>query len=1026
MNNIFVYEMPAILLLEDEVSDPEVIVEEITNIQTKSNEYSEVFGVTYNSNLDDEIVRGYKVTAVFDKAKIENFAGYGSITSINFYVNNSNGTLIEEKSIDFTSNEEYTMYFFLGDGTDYDTTDNDLRRGNTYTFSFDINIDDDSDPTTSELTFPSSRPISDKMTSVKQEPSFKLYIDNSSDNSITYKYKVYDYDNALYMEEEKYYLYYSYGDLEEPLKVEYVKDDSLDTFTMTGMNNASIYDISYYRAVSKDELPSKIKIGNYYFDGYYNGSDYNMGYKLEYGNFDNRLKVAIDDNEFLNRVSAYLLTLEADGEKYQTVVTDLVVCDPNQVVEEGENTDKCIIIDYKDIVSFKGKNIRVILDAFYDSGYIGFSQVSKIGNYFEGLNLVDKDNSSKIGYIYQTTGTNSPGQYFYVNSNGYSTLSSTPKGILGFELINTNNFKEIWKLNTSNMIDVNSNKFVSYGSISYNNSSVISTVGSVNIINEKISVNPKVLDKVSLQSDDDSFKFTSITPKVSTKVKALINGATMNIDLSVDTTSLETDFVKTDGKFKFYIDLYQKTSCTEEDENCTEELFLVKTIETDYDSLSEVTFTGLDPASKYYYKISADMNKNGKKVRTPLFDFNRNGYVEFQSEFNTLNKDNIFNRVTYGYTSSITDERYDDRKLTITSFLKNNVNFNLKYQLYDNLGELEFEGIILNEDIVVSDGSITAKLIQDITGNNFVFGTNYHNLVITAITTDLNKELELYNDMLIYDSINGKNFNELYDPTFTLSQNAFINKSGTDYNYGITYTITVTDIDKVITNGIYNIELQNSSYNNACNGNPDDCKAVVDVKNGTCTFNNGSTSGCTVKSRSQDGHSLVIDITFDNLIPDTNYVIYAYANTYRNNLSLTEKDGLVYVRKSQYTKSPLGFSLGAVTPTAVSKSNLVITFAGAANLTDSLKGIDYDITVQGGGKVTSGSLGKTDTTNNKLVFGLDADRYPTLSIPIPSGSQLGLNNYIIITYYYQDSNGNLVKLKIGEDTSYQYTVKNES
>ena len=93
-------------------------------------------------------------------------------------------------------------------------------------------------------------------------------------------------------------------------------------------------------------------------------------------------------------------------------------------------------------------------------------------------------------------------------------------------------------------------------------------------------------------------------------------------------------------------------------------------------------------------------------------------------------------------------------------------------------------------------------------------------------------------------------------------------------------------------------------------------------------------------------------------------------------------------------------------------------------MTDSLKGIDYSITVQGGEKVASGSLGKTDTTSGKLDFHEDKDGYPY--IKITTDKQLGLNNYIIITYYYEDSNGNLVKLKIGEDTSYQYTVKNES
>lgn len=1019
LNNIYVYETPSILLLEDEVTPPEIVVEEITNIQTKKTSSGDKgpyadYGIEYVSELDDEIVRGYKVTAVFDKNKIESyFKGSTPITKINFYVNDDKGNLIDTSTINFSDKEEYTTYFFLDAGTDYNTVDKDLRRGNTYTFSYDLTIDEDGNAETDDLAFPSNRPTSEKITPVKQKPSFKLYINNSSDTSVTYKYRVYDYDNALYANDDKYYFYYTVNEEVEKYSTEFVKDGSIDTFTLSNLVNSSIYSISYYSAVTKNIEPSTIKIGSYFFDGYYAADDYNIGYRLEYGNFDNRLKVIIDDNEILNRVSAYLLTLSTGDDKYQTVVSDLSLCDTS----DPEIKNKCIIVDYKDIASFKGKNITTSLEAFYDNGYVGFGQASKLGDYFANLGLVDSKNASKVGFVYQTTGNSGPGKYFYVTNSAYSYLMDYPRGILGFELISNDNYKSIWKLNTSNLIS--GNKFVNYGEIVNNDSSVISTIGSVNIIKEKLSVNPKVLDKMSIQTTNDSFKFTSITPKVSAIVKPLINGANMNINLSLDTSTLETDFVKTDGKYKFYIDIYKEDVC--EGEGCSSELKLVKTVETDYDNLNEVIFAGLEPNTNYIYKISADMNKNGSKVKTPLFDYNRNGYVEYQSEFNTLNKNHIFKRVTYDYTSSITENTYSNRIITFTSYLMTNVNFDIKYQLYDIDGNLEFEDVIANNDIKDNGNVITAKYLHDITGNDFVFGPGYHNIVITAITTDLGKELELYNDKLVYDSGNGKNFKELSNPSFALTQSAYID---TNDDYGITYTITVTDVDKVINEGIYHIELQNSAYDNACPGHENDCRATVNIKKDTCSFDNGNTNLCKIISKTKDKQT--VEIKFNGLTPDTNYVIYVSADTYRNNISLTEKDGFVYVRKSQYTKSALNFSLGAVTPTAVSKNNLVITFAGAANLTDSLVGIDYNITVQGGEKVTSGSLGRTDTSNSKLEFGLDADNYPTISIPIPNGMQLGLNNYIIITYYYLDSQGNLVKLKIGEDTSYQYTVKNGS
>ena len=147
---------------------------------------------------------------------------------------------------------------------------------------------------------------------------------------------------------------------------------------------------------------------------------------------------------------------------------------------------------------------------------------------------------------------------------------------------------------------------------------------------------------------------------------------------------METDFIKTDGKYKFYIDIYEEQNvCTEVEvpsepvegeeageptleEVCVKEKVLVKTVETDYDSLSSVAVDGLKPNSMYYYKVSADMNKNGEKVKTPLFRTG-SGYVEFEASFNTLNVRGIFSKVNYSYTSKISTDYYSNRLLTVKS-----------------------------------------------------------------------------------------------------------------------------------------------------------------------------------------------------------------------------------------------------------------------------------------------------------------------------------------------------------------------
>lgn len=1042
LDNMYVFETPSILLLEDEVATPTIVVDEITNEQTKSNEYKDTYGVTYDALLDASTIRGYKVTAVFDKQKIGTyFQGDSPVKAIKFYVYNNAGVLVDSKEVSVVDNDINESYFFLGNGTDFSVVDKDMRRGNSYVFSYDLQLDTNNDGTV-DNTFPSNKPMSDKFTSIKKDPEFKLFIDSSTKDTITYKYKITDYDNALLKSGGGYSLFYTIGEDKTEYEVNIDKLDDYASFALSNLKNEDIYSIMYLKAVVKDsEGANKVNLGKYYFDGYYDGKDFNMGYSLEYGNFDNRLKIVFGDSDFFNRFSAYLITLSAGNDKYQKVISTF---NSDDIKNCGDKN--CYIIDYADIANFKGKDITVSVVGFYDTGYIGFSQKSLLGNYFKNLGFVTEENANKVGFVYQNTSLLTPGQYVYflsTSSNAFINYNK-PMGIFGYEftLSNTNGVPS--NLTTVNMVDINGKKFVNYGDIIKKDVSVSQIQNGVYERSDKNTINPKVLDKINILSNNDNFKFTSIIPKVSSKAKPLINGATINVDLSVDEDTLKSDFVKSDDKYKFYIDIYKKKVCSEEEEECTEDLEFIKTINTDYDNLSEVTFDGLDPDTIYYYKIAADMNKNGKSVKTPLFDYNRSGYIEYLNSFKTLSKDDIFNSVNYSYSSNITDTMYNQRILNIETKLKTDVNMNIKFQISDVDGNLKYEKVVSRNDDEIKDCSTTdctnqiytrkigkngkeyrANYSLDITGDEFVFGTGYYSIKVIAVTTDLGKELELYNDVMSGDDILHNGLHALWNPDIVVNQNAVMVADGGSYKHSIEYVIMVDDKDKVIRGGKYDVELQDSAYNNACPGHEDDCKVVVDMnKVPSCKFASGKTCEVSVKEADKQ----TVKIVFDNLKADTNYVIYAYANTYRNNINLENKESLVYVRKSQYTKSNLGFSLGAVTPTAVTKNKVLLTFVGAANLNNSLKGIEYSITVQGGEKISSGIIGKTLTSGeDNITFKLDKDNYPYVEIPLPSGKTLGVNNTINITYYYSDKDSNELKvLKLGDSTVFDYSFKNEN
>lgn len=1005
IDNKFVFETPAMLLLEDEVEEPTIAVTEILNETLKDEEAKNKYGKTYDNNLDAKTIRGYEVTAIFEKSKIETyFQGEHPITKLNFYAINQNNKEIEKQTIDFTQEENYTAYFFLDYGTDYNTVDDKLARGNSYNFSYDLSIDSNNDGK-DDSTFPSNRPTSDKFISVKKDPIFKMYVDTSSKNNITYKYTIKDIDNALYKDKEEdiYKFYYQIEDSEEEHTVEIEKANDMKTFTISNLNNGNIYSLSYMRASTKTTKPSKINLGKYYFDGYYDANDYNIGYKLEYTNFDNRLKIVLNNDDFLDRISTYLLTLTTQEDKYEKVISTLSTCEEN----------KCIIIDYNDIESFKGKNIEVSLVGFYDTGYTGFSQKTLLGNYFKSLAVVEEKDAAKLGYVFQTTPTEVKGQYISLNPNGSYAVNNLPVGIFGYEVKEDKSQNDLWYITSTDIVNKNQNTFYKYGE--FKKSDGITNLGAKGFAdkNTKYTLNPKVLDKVNIETDNNTFKFTSITPKVSTSnIEPLINGATMNIYVSASESILESDFVKTEGKYKFYIDIYTKKTCEAEEEECTEEYLPFKTIETDYESLkNEITFEGLDPDTRYFYKISADMNKNGEKVKTPLFDYEKEGYIEYLATFKTLGKDDILNRVAYNYDSTTTTDKYLNRTINLITHLKNNKNFDIKYEMRDLEGTLILDGSVTNE--AINDENIgkgkKATYTEDITDKNLIYGSDYYTLTVYAVTTDNQKELKLFEELMSDKNITaGQNYHELKEPSFTIKQEAIINKENDAFTYGLKYIITLEDKDKVIKDGLLYVELEDGDYNHVCpSGNEDNCKKTINLAN------YGSNQ---------------IELTYTNLKPDTNYVIYAYVDIYRNNISLTEeeKTSKVEARKSQYTKSELGFSLGAVTPTALSKNKVLITFKGATNLQEYIKGIEYSMTVEGLDKVGSGLLGQSTTsTGSNLVFKLDKDAYPTIEVSTDENKILGLNNNIKLIYYYEDKDGKIKALKIGDSTSDTKTFKYE-
>lgn len=1094
------YEIPKMVLMRENVLEPTINVLPIYNNdpELKNGEYSS-YGLEYIEELAaDNSVRGYKVTSTFDKSAIESIMeNSNAITSVNFYAKDVNtGFEFDPIIIDDFDDGYVTAIFALQRGTDYYTEDQVMTRGNTYTFSVDLTIDDNGN----NKNFPQTKvSYLEEQTALKTKPIFKYYIDNSKANSISYKYVVTDYDEALYSEDGKFYINYNVNGSEEVFEpIEYYKDGTDNVFTLIGLNNGNIYNFGYSYALDKRETSIVDEYYSYYFDGYYNLKD-ELEYELVQKKDSNQLKIMINENQFLDRISAYILTLSVDGisKKYEKVISNLDDCDGN----------KCIIVNYTELNTgdylYKGKNINVKLEAFYDNGYVGFSQESLLGNYFSNLGYVDEENASKVGFVYQTDNDTGPGQYFYIRNGGFVTTDSGdvafynyPRGILGFEFKNTT-------LNTTNLVDEKNETFASFDTIKYNDVIIVnsSKLGGISLtgMSKPFTFSPKVLDKASLNGEE-SFKFTSIIPNVYTmNINSLINGAFMDIIIdgvnNENNDVLNYDILRTDymigenGKYNFYIDIYKETICSEEDakeDGCTVGKKYRKEIDsvpTDHEHLKGVYFEGLEPATTYIYEISADMNKDGKSVKTKLFT--SDGII-FDSKLTTLKKEQILlnpdSNVRYNVKSFINEERYSNRILNFTTILNSNyknqlINFDLKYTLTNENG-IEFEKIIY-EDEIDRENTVKAEFSQDVTGDDFVFGENYHELVITAVTKDLHKELELYRAKLVYNGypkefgildsyVNENKFN--YDESrFTIT---YINESkfNSDNNvHSIKSTINIKDTDKVVKDGMFYVRLQNGVGSNLleCVDGDTNCKLecsipsddekynpfenncrlsikiekVLDEKDNTYKFKGTcldkdkykNVSSCDVIP-SSNGDDYVINVVFSNLKPDISYSIVTQAKTYSKNYynGMLEPNQNVSVFSETFTNSSLGFSLGehvAIFDNNNKKLNLV--FQNSSNVKKSLVGIKYYIKGADNAllEIDSGTIGKTNVgevvdDNYKLTYDYDyLGKHPSILIPIKeeAKNKIDNSNRIHVFYYYRDANGKVANLMFDENNYKTYS-----
>ena len=896
-NNIYAFEIDKNLIADDILGDPEITVE------LKDGGTGVINSVYVKAKYDRS-----NLLVLYPDADIKMIMGAcNAVTNQCFDlpgVSINDGTNIYEKT------------FEVGSGTDYYTKDAisadgklTLFRGNKYKFRFYITVDGDKDGTV-DYYYP-GRIDKEYVTSAavsidKKAPVVNMQIVSSTENSITYSYLVSDGDKTIYKEEgdSKYSLYYRVGEEEKKIEFENFKPGE---FTIEGLSNNTRYDIYYKVATIKNGTPEEdVKIGfegKYTFDGYYNGDNFDLKYSIVNNEISNKVVIKILNTdgieELIRRISAYQVVIKYKNETiYDKVFTDFKEC----------ADDSCLLfkdIKYAEIENYNNKDLKVEVYAVYDNGLIG--------------------NTSEIGYlVQQNSNDKGQGTYLVLDENKNVVEATGLPGIYWYDKgTSATNFNLYNIIYGGKLVDYTHPNIQKKLNVPCNKTEE-------GLKHGNYTINFKTLAKTTATVEGtDIFKFYSITPDVSTSYEPVINGADITIDTTGITKNMLTKgFISEDGKYYIYLELFSKDG--NPIDTYKQELILT---DENIVGLTNFNIYNLDDATTYKYKLFAKLDKNGE-VYTQLNDINtcdEGNCVPVEYTFTTLQGEKLFGGVTYNHTSESTEDKYLTRKINFDLTLNNElVNFGKNYDLLINL--YEHDEIIgtttITNDQIIDNANV--KFEFDITDSvDAIYGADYFKLELIAITdtTVSDEKVKIYNNFIVLD--------ELRQPLMSAIKRANTTKDGDSFIYSIELDVGITDLDKVITNGVYTVKLFDH-YD----------KEVAKIEN--LSVDELKTIKFATKVDVPDKYNVQVD-----LVPDKKYNIEISYETYTNNFSLRQEAEAAgqpyenYTKKKNvfnidvYTTGQSGVSLGdvSITPTA---NTLVMSFFSSSNL-EKVTYMDYSI-----------------------------------------------------------------------------------
>ena len=1005
-NKIVSYGVSPVLLIS--VEDPEVFVTAIAN---KNSEFKD-------SLLGNDTTVGYTVSASFDRAgmtgngitpkKINIYVYDNTGKPVKFYIN-SNGSKkpVETVSAELDENNYFDTKIYMGSATDYAIKDTFMTRGNSYYIGYYLDVESDDgkkayfpDNKIEEIDndygiYTNKTVNGEDIAPGKESAKVLMYIAKSTSNSITYRYDIKDVDRAIYKEDNNYYFYYTINDGEEHKVAIQKVDEEILSFkgdmTITGLENSDVedrpvvYALYYKKNVSKTgEFEHDIL--NYYgeyegriFDGYYSAQDSKYNFKYEIINnssVDNKVTIKIlARDDMLNRILSYKVNFkDSKGNTLDREFYQLSEC-------IDDNSMRCYSVDYVDLKN-KGmksttdyvNNITVSLEAIYDNGLTGYDYTVGDGKEFKYMIMQNNNTKTERGkYIVFTSGGQlTTWSEAIVMPKGYYTYSYyTDKIISYYSMLNSGHHVSINYTLTSNGYST-------------------ANLGELN---------PKMVSVDPMDCDNNTFSFSSITPKIEiNKTTRIINGAIVDMTLSgadindfCEENNNDRCINTKNGEKKLYVEVWDNPDMVGDK---SKRVMKVVPITIDNNNPNKQYTAELNRVlngGTYYYNVYAYLNVNNVKTYTQLFDkgiTDRNATKTYS--FSSLKVSELFHTFDINIKPKNDGEYSDklmDTKINLIAYANDkSFNFNIGYAFClnddDNCGIDDGNSNIFKRNI--DNNKITTSFVDtvDISEYDLEFDKNYL-LNIYAIYKyyDIESGAEVDKEIKLNSISSLIKLRKLVTPEFMVTREA----DYVDGDYVIDFGINVKDTDRTLNDGEYFIKLENEQGQVVGNlMEKDENGEYVTVRyDGDYTDYplDASVSNKTVR--------------IGGLSNNTKYIVTVYGKAYLNNYDpeVNKEDRNKIIEKSHtvYSANTSGVAFGSVLFSATEKS-IIATFLGGSNFSNVVE-LNYTVGLwDNESTATFSDTYDLTTGSKKFEYMKDTDNWRFVIDPD------GMNNILGQTY----------------------------